>query len=96
VAPNDKDFINFVEQINAISAELPVPIIKGVPTPIVLRPDQLAIMFLLITSTKARSLIQLVTGFGKSLMFGLMSRYLNIFHGKKMAVVVPNDVLAAT
>jgi len=95
VAPNDKDFMNFVEQISAIAAELPVPIIKGAPTPIIPRPDQLAIMFLLITSTKARSIIQLATGFGKSLMFGLMSRYLNIFHGKKMAVVVPNEVLAA-
>ncbi len=59
------------------------------------RSEQLAVMFLLITSTKLRSLIQLVTGFGKSMMFGLMARYLNIIYGKKTVVVVPTEVLAA-
>lgn len=52
-------------------------------------------MFLLLSSTKTRALIQLVTGFGKSMMFGLMARYLNLFYGKKVAVVVPNEVLVA-
>jgi hypothetical protein len=28
-------------------------------------------------------------------MFGLMARYLNLFHEKKIVVVVPNEVLAA-
>ena len=59
------------------------------------RAAQLVVMFLLLTSTKSRTLIQLVTAFGKSMMFGLMARYLNLFYGKKMVVVVPNEVLAA-
>ncbi len=59
------------------------------------RSEQLAVMFLLLTSTKSISLIQLVTGFGKSMMFGLMARYLELFYNKKMVVVVPNEVLAA-
>ena len=29
-------------------------------------------------------------------MFGLMSRYFNLIHGKKAVVAVPNEVLAAT
>jgi superfamily II DNA or RNA helicase len=41
------------------------------------------------------TLLQLATGTGKSLIFGLLARYLNLFHGKKMVVVVPNEVLAA-
>jgi hypothetical protein len=28
-------------------------------------------------------------------MFGLMARYLSLFHNKKVVVVVPNDVLSA-
>jgi hypothetical protein len=28
-------------------------------------------------------------------MFGLLARYLNLFHNNKMVVVVPNEVLAA-
>jgi reverse gyrase len=38
--------------------------------------------------------MQLPTGTGKSLMFGLMARYLNL-QGKKVAVIVPTEVLAA-
>jgi hypothetical protein len=59
------------------------------------RAEQLAVMFLLLNSPHSRSLMQLVTGFGKSYMFGLMARYLNLFHNKKVVVVVPNEVLAA-
>jgi hypothetical protein len=39
--------------------------------------------------------MQLPTGTGKSLMFGLMSRYINIIQGNKTVVAVPNEVLAA-
>lgn len=39
--------------------------------------------------------MQLPTGTGKSFMFGLMARYLNLMQGVKVAVVVPNEVLAA-
>ena len=39
--------------------------------------------------------MQLPTGTGKSLMFGLMARYLNTTQGVKVTVVVPNEVLAA-
>jgi superfamily II DNA or RNA helicase len=54
-------------------------------------------MFLLLDGMNAfnTTLLQLSTGTGKSLMFGLMSCYLNKFHNKKMAVVVPSEVLAA-
>jgi len=52
-------------------------------------------MYLLLNSQHHRTLIQLVTGFGKSFMLGLMARYLNLIHNKKVAIVVPNEVLAA-
>ena len=39
--------------------------------------------------------MQLPTGAGKSIMFGLMSRYKNFYGNEKTAVVVPNEVLAA-
>jgi len=54
-------------------------------------------MYLLLGGMNAFSttLLQLATGTGKSLMFGLLARYLNYFHNKKMVVVVPNEVLAA-
>ena len=45
-------FLDFVEQITAIAEELPVPLVNGVPTPIVPRAEQLAVMFLLLTSNK--------------------------------------------
>ena len=51
-------------------------------------------MYLLLNS-QHRTLIQLVTGFGKSFMLGLMARYINLVHNKKVIVVVPNQVLAA-
>jgi hypothetical protein len=34
-------------------------------------------------------------GTGKSFMFGLMSRYANVFNEEKTVVAVPNEVLAA-
>jgi superfamily II DNA or RNA helicase len=52
-------------------------------------------MYLLLNSQHHRIIIQLATGFGKSFMFGLMARYLNLIQGNKVAVVVPNEVLAA-
>jgi len=52
-------------------------------------------MYLLLNSQHHWILIQLTTGFGKSFMLGLMARYLNLIHGKKVIVVVPNEVLAA-
>jgi hypothetical protein len=39
--------------------------------------------------------MQRPTGTGKSLMFGLMSHYINVIHGHKTIVAVPNEVLAA-
>jgi superfamily II DNA or RNA helicase len=50
---------------------------------------------MMLTSTHQRTIMQLPTGTGKSLMFGLMSRYINIIQGKKTVVAVPNEVLAA-
>jgi len=52
-------------------------------------------MYLLLNSYHHRTLIQLVTGFGKSFMLGIMARYINLVHNKKVAVVVPNEVLAS-
>lgn len=39
--------------------------------------------------------MQLPTGTGKSFMFGLMARYINITLKCKVVVVVPTEVLAA-
>jgi hypothetical protein len=64
-------------------------------TPIAPRAEQIITMYLLLNSDKHKTLIQLATGFGKSFMLGLMARYLNLFHNKKVTVVVPNEVLAA-
>jgi superfamily II DNA or RNA helicase len=52
-------------------------------------------MYFMLTSTHLRILLQLPTGTGKSLMFGLMSRYINKIQAKKTVVAVPNKVLAA-
>jgi hypothetical protein len=52
-------------------------------------------MYLMLTSTYLRTLMQRPTSAGKSLMFGLMARYLNIIFNSKVVVVVPNEVLAA-
>jgi len=39
--------------------------------------------------------MQLPTAFGKSYMNGVMAKYANKIIGSKVAVIVPNDVLAA-
>jgi len=59
------------------------------------RPEQLIAMHLMLISTHKTTLMQLPTGTGKSLLFGLMSRYLNIIYENKTVVAVPNEVLAA-
>jgi superfamily II DNA or RNA helicase len=41
------------------------------------------------------SLMQLPTGTGKSLMFDILARYLDLFYDFKVAIVVPTEVLAA-
>jgi superfamily II DNA or RNA helicase len=50
-------------------------------------------MFLLITSNKQLSLIELATGTGKSVMLALMAQYFNTILGKKVLVLVPSEVL---
>lgn len=82
---DDEAFLSFTQHITEIAAEINV-------TP---RPEQLATMYLMLTSTYLRTLMQLPTGTGKSLMFGLMSRYVNKIYAKKTVVAVPNEVLAA-
>jgi superfamily II DNA or RNA helicase len=52
-------------------------------------------MFLLLTSNKQAILIQLATGFGKSLMLALMAQWINTFHNKKVIIVVPSAFLHA-
>ena len=52
-------------------------------------------MHLMLTSAHLRTFVQLPTGTGKSMMLGLMACYLNRICDLKVAVVVPNDVLAA-
>jgi superfamily II DNA or RNA helicase len=66
-------FLEFAEKTTVIAAQLPEMLIDGVLKTIVPRPEQLAVMYLLLTSNHQRTLIQLVTGFGKSLMFGLLA-----------------------
>lgn len=85
--PNDGSFLAFVTEMNAIAARLIKPV-----TP---RAEQLALMFLFVTSPSKINLAQLPTGTGKSMMLGLLAKY---YHqqGRKVAVVVPNQVLAAT
>jgi MoxR-like ATPase len=51
-------------------------------------------MFLFAIFPTKICLAQLPTGTGKSLMFGLLARYLNL-QGQKVAVIVPNEVLTA-
>lgn len=91
----DDTFLEFAKKITEIAAQLPKVLIDGVPKTIVPRAEQLAVMYLLLTSQHQRTLIQLVTGFGKSLMFGLLAQYINKAFGSKVVVVVPNEVLAA-
>ena len=52
-------------------------------------------MYAILNSGYKRTFMQLPTGTGKSLMFGLMARYTNSRRGVKVVVVVPNKVLAA-
>jgi len=52
-------------------------------------------MFLILSSNKRIILSKLATGVGKSLMFGLMSNYINKVYNTKVAVIVPNEVLTA-
>jgi superfamily II DNA helicase RecQ len=59
------------------------------------RPEQAASMYVLLNSIYKRMFMQLPAETGKSLMFGLMARYLNLTKGVKVVVVVPNEVLAA-
>lgn len=55
----DKDYLVFYEGITAFASKL--------PTPITLRPEQLAVMFLLLTTNAHSVLIQLETGLGNHL-----------------------------
>jgi len=52
-------------------------------------------MGLLLKSQFHTTLIQLATGFGKSLMLALLAKYLNKTTGKKVIVVVPTSFLHA-
>jgi Rad3-related DNA helicase len=72
--------------MNAIAA--------GLSKPIALRAEQLSVMFLCVQSKAKINLVQLPTGTGKSLMLGLLARHYHL-QGKKVAVVVPNEVLAS-
>jgi superfamily II DNA or RNA helicase len=60
-----------------------------------LRPDQLVVMGLLLKSQHHTTLVQLATGFGKSLMLALLAKYLNKITGKKVIVVIPSAFLHA-
>jgi superfamily II DNA or RNA helicase len=82
---DEQAFFRFVQQMTAIAAE-----VRVVP-----RPEQLVAMFSMLHSQYERTLMQLPTGSGKSLMLGLMARYLNVSSAIKAVVVVPNEVLAA-
>jgi superfamily II DNA or RNA helicase len=77
----------------AIASQLPEQVIP--------RPEQFVLMYLIIGGMNrcSTTLLQLPTGTGKSLMFGLLARYINTHLrdelGSKVVVVVPNEVLVA-
>ena len=52
-------------------------------------------MGLLMISQKEKTLLQLATGSGKSSIFGILAKLLNLKTKKKVVVVVPTDTLAA-
>jgi superfamily II DNA or RNA helicase len=79
--------MNFTKLLNEFAAQL--------PDRIKLRSYQVIFMFALLNSTYKRILIELPTGVGKSLMLGIMARFINAMWGVKVVVVVPNEVLAA-
>jgi superfamily II DNA or RNA helicase len=79
--------LTFTNGINDIASQLPIPV--------KVRPEQAASMYAVLTSKHKRTFMQLPTGTGKSLMFGLMARYTNSRRGVKVVVVVPSKVLAA-
>jgi ERCC4-related helicase len=60
-----------------------------------LKPDQLVVMGLLLKSQSHTTLVQLSTGFGKSLMLALLGKYLNKTTGKKVIILVPSAFLHA-
>jgi len=60
-----------------------------------LRDEQFVIMFLFLTSNKQSTLVQLATGFGKSLMLALIAQWINTFQNKKVIIVVPSAFLHA-
>jgi heme oxygenase len=55
--PNDEAFIEFIKQVTVIAAQLPEVLIDGALKTIVPRPEQLAVMYLLLTSNHQRTLI---------------------------------------
>ena len=83
--PNDDVFFDFVEQVNTVAAEIKV----------ILRAEQLAVMFLLTDPEKHTNLLELSTGSGKSMMLGILAVHLNNTTEKKVIVVVPSKVLSA-
>jgi superfamily II DNA or RNA helicase len=87
VNTDEQGLLDCAQLINEIAAQL--------PTPIQARPEQAVTMCALLNSPHERTFTQLPTGTGKSLMFGLMARYLNFTQGVKVAVIVPNEELAA-
>lgn len=58
-----------------------------------LKPEQLIVKGLFLNSQKHTSLIQLATGFGKSLSLAILAQYLNRTTKKKIIVIVPTPFL---
>lgn len=55
--------------------------------------EQLMVSGLLLLSARQTTLVQLATGFGKSMLLGILAMYLNKTTGKKVLVVVPTTFL---
>jgi superfamily II DNA or RNA helicase len=85
--PTESNFLRFCEGITDVAQQLSNPI-----TP---REEQLVVIYQLFTSKKQLTLIELATGFGKSLMLSLLARCLDLSCSNKIVVVVPNEALAA-
>ena len=79
----DSELSNFIKTIKQIAFNVGKK----------LRLEQLVSMALILYSKHHTTLIQLATGFGKSLMLSIIAKYLHQTTGKKVLVLVPSEVL---
>jgi superfamily II DNA or RNA helicase len=84
VVPDDQAFLKFAKQITDIATQFMDPIVP--------RTEQMADMYLSLSSINKLTLGERATGTGKSAELALMARYLEILENKVL-VLVPSEVL---